>query len=260
MHPAYRSLVKKWRLCSFRNAPFVFPGDEILLAKRYRKQVCIIRDFADYVRHETFGTKQDKTLHLGLLPRPYSGSLAKARVFILLLNAGLQALDYYAEGKRSVRAAAVADIHQKRKGRYPFPSLDPNLSWLSSARYWRPRLSQHIQKAMKANGGDYYRALANLSRSICVVQLVPYHSMAFRLPRSIINNLESTKAIKRFIHDVIVPEAKEDKALVIVARRAKQWEIPQSKNVIVYRGSESRAGYISPSSRGGRAMVKFLKV
>lgn len=220
----------------------------------------IIRGFAGYARDETFGAKRDKTLHLGLLPRPYSGNLAKARIFVLLLNPGLQALDYYAEGKKSVRVAAVADIHQKRKGRYPFPPLDPNLSWLGGARYWRPRLSEHVEKLLESNAGNYYKSLSKFSHSICVVQLVPYHSRAFGLPRRIINKLESTNAIKRFVREVIIPEAKRGGALVIVARRAKQWGIRKSKNVIVYRGPESRAGYISLSSRGGRAMARFLRV
>ena len=259
-HPAYRSLVKKWRSCSFGRAPFIFPDDDVLSEKRSEKHVCIIRSFADYVRDERFSAERDKKLHLGLLPRPYSGSLAKARIFILLLNPGLQPLDYYAEGKKSVRVAAVADIHQRRKGRYPFPALDPDFSWLGGARYWPPRISEHVQKLLEANGGNYYKALAKLSKSICVVQLVPYHSRSFGLPRRIISKLESTNAIRRFVREVIVPEAKRGRTLLIVARRAKQWGIRQSKHVIVYRGSESRAGYVSLSSRGGRAMARFLGI
>jgi hypothetical protein len=260
MHPAYRSLIKRWRSCSLSRAPYIFPGDEILLKEKYSKHICVVRDFQKYVEHETFGTKKDKRLHLGLLPRPYSGSLAKARIFILLLNAGLQPLDYYAEGERSVRKMLLADIYQRRKGNYPFPSLDPILSWLGSARYWRPRLAEHVQNLMQQdNSKEYYKALGALSRAICVVQLVPYHSRAFGLPRSVVNKLQSTHAIKRLIHEVIVPEAEQAKALVIVARKAKQWGIRQSKNVIVYKRSESRAGYISLSSRGGKAILRFLK-
>lgn len=238
----------------------MFPGDSMLLEKRCKNHVCVIRNFTDYVSHKRFWITPDKALHLGLLPRPYSGSLATARIFLLLLNPGLQPLDYYAEGKRSVRAAVIADIHQKKKGRYPFPSLDPNFSWLGGARYWRPRLNDHVRRLMKAKGLNYYKALADLSQSICVLQLVPYHSKAFGLPKGIMKELESTKAIKKFVHEVAIPEAKRGDTLVIVARKAKQWKVRQSKNVVVYHGSESRAGYISLASRGGKAMAKFLGI
>src|SRR2546427_4610142 len=172
-HRAYRELVKTWRSCSFRRAPFIFPGDSILLEKRCENHVRVIRTFAEYVRHESFGMKRDRALHLGLLPGPYSGDLATARVFILLLNPGLRPLDYYAHGRRIVRTAIIADIYQRKKGRYPFPSLDPTFSWLGGASYWRPRLNDHVRKLMKANGSDYYKTLADLFHSVCGLQLLP---------------------------------------------------------------------------------------
>jgi hypothetical protein len=257
-HPAYRALADKWRSCSFRRAPFIFPDDKVLLDKACEDHVRTIRKFRNYVRDDSFGIKPDKKLHLGLLPGPYSGNLAKARIFILLLNPGLSPLDYYAEQKRSVRTAIIADIRQK-KGRYPFPSLDPNFSWLGGARYWRPRLDDHVRQLQKVNGGDYRKALAQLSKSICILQLVPYHSPAFGLPGRIVDQLGSTKAVRKFVHEVILPEAKQNRALVIVTRKAKKWGLRKSKNVVVYQGPESRGGFISFGSRGGKAMRRFLR-
>jgi hypothetical protein len=197
-------------------------------------------------------------LHVGLLPRPYSGRLATAKIFLLMLNPGLQPLDYYAEEKRFVRRSIVRDIHQKLRGKYPFPSLNPKMSWLGGARYWRPRLRDHIVSLMRGKS-SYQDASSELSKLICVLQLVPYHSPSFGTPNRIVKKLKSTELMKQFVHHVVLPEAKRGKALVIVTRKAKNWGIRSAKNVIVYKGSESRAGYLSKRSRGGKAIQKFIR-
>ena len=156
----------------------------------------MLRNFTAYTKDEKFTRKRDKTLHLGLLPGPYSGNLATGRIFILLLNPGLSPLDYYLQQDRPVRTALVDDIHQKTKGRYPFPSLDPKFSWRPGARYWVSKLDGHVRQLMTESKVDYFKALSHLSRSICVLQLVPYYSRAFGVPKKIVSQLKSTDAVK----------------------------------------------------------------
>ena len=211
------------------------------------------------MQHVTFGAKSDKTLHLGLLPVPYTGNLATASVFILLLNPGLMSLNYYVEEKREVRKALIRDIHQKIKGRYPFPYLNPQFAWYPGGNYWLRRFDGHVRLIMKKTNMDYSEALAYLSQSVCVLQLVPYHSKGFGLSRKIINGLASSQAIRRFVEAVILPQAQRGKVLLIAARRATDWGINQkAKNIVVYEGSERRAGFISPETRGGKKLIEFL--
>jgi len=260
LHPDYVELVNTWRTCSFKHPPFIFPGDSGLLDSASENYISILRSFDEYIRDKSFANRSDKTLHLGLLSAPYSGSLATASVFILLLNPGLSPLDYYSEEIRSVRTHQIKNLQQRLSGRYPFMSLNPKLSWRGGARYWLPKLDGHIRILMKNKKIDYFEALGHLSKSICVLQFVPYHSRAFGLPKRIIRGLASIAAMKKFVHEVLVPEAKRGKSLLIVTRRSKAWGIRQAKNIIIYRGSEPRAGSISPDSRGGKALIKFLNL
>jgi hypothetical protein len=47
--------------------------------------------------------------------------------------------------------------------------------------------------------------------------------------------------------------------LLIVARTASDWGINQrAKNIVAYKGAERRAGFISPNTRGGKKLIKFL--
>ncbi len=258
-HSAYKELVNAWRKESFRRPPFVLREDSVLTEHKSKRYVCCIRGFKAYTKNKKFGYKNDKSLHLGLLPRPYSGSLARAKIFLLMLNPGLQPLDYYTEEKRFLRRSIIGDIHQKLRGKYPFPSLNPKMSWFGGAGYWRPKLRDHIVRLQEDNKCSYQQAASKLAKSICVLQLVPYHSPSFGLPSRIVKKLKSTELVQNFIREVIIPEAKRGKAVVVVTRKATRWGIQSSGNVIVYQGSESRAGYLSKGSRGGRAIQRFLR-
>jgi hypothetical protein len=56
----------------------------------------VVRSFDQFLTGQRFEPTR-KELHLSLLPAPYHGNIANARIIILLMNPGFVASDYYAE-------------------------------------------------------------------------------------------------------------------------------------------------------------------
>ena len=89
------ALIEAWRVQEFSSPPFKFHGDEIR-----GSQYVTINSHEDLVKHDNYAVSDSK-FHLGLLPVPFIGDLAKADIFIGLINPGLDVThDYYVEGTR----------------------------------------------------------------------------------------------------------------------------------------------------------------
>lgn len=97
MNISEQELVRQWRQCQFRQAPFILSHDTILDNLRDDQHVVSTHNnFDEFVDSADFGTTTNQ-LHLGLLPMPYTGNLSGSDIFILMLNPGFVASDYYVE-------------------------------------------------------------------------------------------------------------------------------------------------------------------
>ncbi len=114
-----------------------------------------------------------------------------------------------------------------------------------------------IKKRTKMN---YRDAILFLAKNIAVLQLYPYHSKKFRIPKRIRKELESTNLIRKFVKEVLVKEAKSGKTLIIVARGAKKWGIDKisknSDNIIVLKNA--RGASFGKKSKVAERIVEFL--
>lgn len=96
-----------------------------------------------------------------------------------------------------------------------------------------------------------------LSREVACLQLVPYHSYSFNLPRSLTNRLEATALIRAFVRDEVIPAAHLGERLLVVTRGRGDWSVAEHQNVIIYSGSETRQR-ISPINARRQADVGIL--
>lgn len=139
---AFHDLIKCWRKCPLNTPPFVLPQDSVLLDPKYRKNVTICRTFDDYIHSAVFGQQVDHTAHLGLIPTPYMENLARANVFILMMNPGLQASNYVEEKDPNVRAALQNNLLQRGLDRrYPFIWLNPEYAYNAGFRFWADKFA-----------------------------------------------------------------------------------------------------------------------
>jgi|GEM_PF-4441752 len=64
--------------------------------------------------------------------------------------------------------------------------------------------------------------------------------------------------IKAFVHEYVVPRAKNNKAIIIATRHSEMWQLPKHRDIVVYNSVESRAAYLNLKSKGGKKIIEHL--
>jgi len=262
-----QSLAGYWKnfFNNCRRPPYIHPKDEDNKSLNdYLKRKQNLRDplsFNAFVKSQRFDPK-DEDFHFSLLPVPYAGNLEKADVFILLLNPSVAPSDYYGEYKnRAFRRALQQNLEQDFQGvEYPFVYLNPQFCWHHGYRWWEAKLRDIVQAvAREQHRGRYHDALKAVSRRVVAIDLVPYHSAHFS-GGSRMTNLPSAETARDWVHRCLSVRAKEDKAVIVVARQYRVWGLEEIRDHIVcYNSSEARAAHLTSNSRGGKAILKRLR-
>lgn len=253
MQAGLTELVEAWRSVEGR-APYILPGDQSVLAAKEGLTV-LHNSFAEYCADPRFGL-DDTRLHTGLVPIPYMGSLAHAKIFLLMLNPGLHPVDYFSEERFSdYRNRLIDNLHQRKVSSFPF--LDPELCWHSGGQYWLGKFHD-LALSLSASAGSFTAALDVLARNVACLELVPYHSPRFGIRDALIGQLASVKLIQRFVREDLRPRALRGEILLIVTRQTARWGLEPSANVVLYNNSQAHGGHISSATPGGGAILRFL--
>lgn len=257
-------LVSFWSRCDFAEPPFAHPDDWPVLSRGSGKYIDTEpRTFEEFVGSTRFGDFADHRLHLSLLPIPYGGNLADADILILLLNPGFSYTDYYAETRMpAFRERLKANLEQSFADiEYPFLWLDPEFCWHSGFNWWEKKLRDvtTVIAAEKFNG-RYLDALRDLSTRLAHIELVPYHSSSFR-GHTLIDDLPSARAAKRFVHDTLIPAAKTGAKTIVVTRQGAAWGLSrQCKHLVIYQGGQTRGASLGRDTPGGRAILNRYQI
>lgn len=257
MKKALHELVSAWRSMPLSTPPFVLPGDEAIL----ENGLCHpYRAYADFISDPEFGRLSPTQFHTGLLPMPYSGDIARAQIYILALNPGFTPRDYYAESMdRSLRQERTCQLKQQNfDDKFPWSPLNPEHLW--SSDYWSRRFRDMAVALAEQRNISFSTAISRISRKIAVLEFVPYHSKSFGVPSRVLEQLRSPQLMFSFVHDYVVPKAKQDRAIIIVTRQVKRWNLPKHKNIITYTPAQARSAHLNLKSPGGKAIAKKLKI
>ncbi len=164
-----------------------------------------------------------------VLPEPYLGN-PDADVLLLNGNPGFIESDVAQHSDPTFAAASRANLLHAHYS-YPLYLLDPAFADSGGGRWWRSRLKALL---------DVVPCEAVASR-VCVVELVPYHSVNLRRPRRQIPSQEySNHLVRRFI----------DRNRPIVWLRGRwQEEVPELReHSRLYRTNTWRCAYLSPGN------------
>lgn len=249
-------LIETWMRFAVSAPPFILEEDKKILTD---SELQNFNSHENYIESNIFCYNDDKTLHTGLYPIPYSGHLDSAHVFLLQLNPGLSPGDYFAEYRvPEFREAQARSLKQSNANdEFPFIYLDPNFCWHPGFVYWQRKLHKIISKLQKKENTSYQQAASVISKKIALLELLPYHSRNFGAG-NLLKKLPSVKLIQSYVHEILIPKARQDQISIVVMRQAEAWGLSAAKNIVVYGGSESRAAHLSPDSRGGKAIVDRL--
>jgi hypothetical protein len=256
------SLLSEWRAWAPRRPPFVLDGDRQLLnSERSRRATTLRGSWPQVHRHADFARPGDTSLHLGLLPQPFCGDLRRASIYLLLLNPGIGPHDYYAEYKvAQYRQALLRTIRQDfaiKSHRFLF--LDPQFSWHGGFSWWHGKLSGVIQELAGTWDVSFAVARYRLACRLASVELLPYHSERFKDADNWSSRLHSASLARAFVTQYVLPKVRAGRAIVIVTRKAGVWQLRRGPGTVIYSGQEARAAHLSPSSRGGRAILRHLR-
>lgn len=140
----HHRLIQLWQKCPLNTPPFILPEDR---ADIQSQTPGVYHSFDEYISSSTFGQRNDKSLHVGLLPIPYVGNLEKASVFILLLNPGLSlAIILRSIRLRNFGRSAWRNLRQENiNDEFPFFFLDPRFAWHPGFEYWQSKLGNIVQ-------------------------------------------------------------------------------------------------------------------
>jgi hypothetical protein len=257
MKTALHELISAWRSMPLSTPPFVLPGDEAIVGNG---RCYPYRTYADFISDPEFGRLSPTQFHTGLLPMPYSGDITRAQIYILALNPGFTPRDYYAESMdRSFRQERTCQLKQQNlDDKFPWSPLNPAHLW--SSDYWSRRFRDMAVALAEQRKISFSTAISRISCKTAVLEFVPYHSKSFGIPSNVLDQLRSPKLMFRFVHDYVVPRAKQDKAIVIVTRQVKRWNLPKHKNIITYTPAQARSAHLNLKSPGGKAIAKKLKI
>jgi hypothetical protein len=247
-------LISEWSNYSL-SPPFILPKDLRILNSP--DIIELHSGWESYISQSNFDSVTSSKLHTGLIPMPYIGNLEKSSIFILMLNPGLSATDYFGEYRiPEYRKALVNNLKQRPESSFIF--LNPEFSWHSGYQYWNKKLSKLITEFAKNKLCTYDESRNFFMEQISMIELLPYHSSHFKMKHKIISKIPSALLAKKFIHDSILPKARNGNCIIVATRGMRYWDLPKHKNIITYERSESRGAHLSPTTRGGSSILKFL--
>ena len=249
-----QELTNAWKKLNLNSKGYILDGDNLDESKCWN-----IKNYNDFIQRQTEIIKDKKRIfHTGLLPVPFSGDIKNAVIYILLLNPGLSAIDYYVESnEKSFRNQIINKLKKDKLDRdYPFISLNPKYLWTGGGRYWTNKFMPIIKELMKHNK-SYLEILQLLSKNIAALELIPYHSKNLSMTKKL-QRQKSVVLMKSFVKEYVLRKAKNDKAIIIVTRQIKSWGLKKEKNV--YLMNNPRNISFNTKTREGKVILnKLLK-
>jgi hypothetical protein len=211
MGNALNALLNAWSAPKFQpGVRNLLPGDEAAMAGVKSVECNLWEEYCAQWRFEPHA------FHTRLMPMPWVGNLKTAKVFLLTLNPGLGAHDYFGEHRvPEYREMLMANLRQDDGHLFPF--LRPEHSWHGGSAYWRPRLTPIVDRL--------HGSWLHCARRIAILELVPYHSEVFQLSDGRVNFLESVKLMRAFVRDELLPRSLRGECAIITMRGHERWKI-----------------------------------
>lgn len=214
--------------------------------------------YAEFIKSEDFG-KASSDFHLGLIPQPYIGNLANAKVFLLMLNPGFSLGDYYAqEHSAAFKQARIANLEQKNEAdNYPFSYLNPEFAWTAGGQWWQSKLRSVANELVKKNQLSFREALRHISQNLACIELCPYFSKEYSKPKQPLAFIE---AARNYVQTVVAEKCRTDEAIAVVTRQADTWGLSETENIIRLKAGQARGAHLTMNTKAGTHIYQKFAV
>ena len=149
-----QDFINYWSNLDTSKRPFIHPGDfEIMKGNIYSYST-----IKNYVTSSHYWQTQNE-FHTDLLPIPYAGNLASAKVFILLINPGFNLADYHAELTSPDYFNGLRNnLIQLTENDFPFMFLNPSLLNFPGGQYWIKKFKDYIIEVKNEKSAYFSRS------------------------------------------------------------------------------------------------------
>jgi len=255
-------IIKYWREFNPNKKPHIHPQDDTIKSKNHLN----IQNHREYLEQPDYGkikTKYNYELHLNLLPEPFSGDLFNAKIYILFLNPGYTNSNYFEESdiNNDFKNNIIKTIRQEfdKDEEYPLFWLNPNYLWTAGGQWVEKKFKPLLQYLVNEKSYEYIEALKLISKKVCILELVPYHSQSFGLTKKELE-IESVEIMRNFVKNTLVEKAKKDEICIIQTRSINEWnlKLPKHENIIIYDKGQRRSASLSKTSQAWGIIGKFI--
>lgn len=239
----------------------VHPDDAPAISALPKDKIAPYSNWSDYIYASDFG-RDDKQLHLQLMPIPFLGDVASAKVIVLLQNPGFAPGDCHAEFvNRDFPRLLEANLKQDFRGSdYPFLFLDPELAWHTGFTWWHRKLQPVIEEVAKTQDVPLRDARRAVARHLAAIELLPYHSRSGVLSQVQLNGFESVRWARDHVRAVLGAGGVD----VIAMRHGHLWDpngdFDTEGRWCRYDADQARAATLRPShtNGGGNRVVNAI--
>ena len=257
------NLIEAWSKWEPGTPPYILEADRSLLySMKSKKKIVVHESWEAAYSSDEFQGKADSSLHLGLIPQPFKGDVLNASIYILLLNPGLAASDYFGEHQvAEYRNALLTNLKQEfNYGKVPFFPLDPRFAWNGGFAWWNRKLKRVIAVIAEHKKISFKEARESVARKIASIELFPYHSSKFKDADKWLENLPSVQLARNFVNQVVLDRVSSGKAVAIITRKVKVWSLPEMSGIITYSAGQARGASLSPKTAGGKAILNQFDI
>ncbi len=167
--------------------------------------------------------KHRQIFELSIPPGHVNGRLKTAPIVACFLNPGIEGPDK--EFLETEEGRGI--LFQQITGEHDFPIVIPRWDKWFFSRVQRIRLSKQ-----------------ELVKNVAIFNVCPYASQnAKLLSESFLKNLPSAQIARRYLHEVLIPQAQRRERFVVICRGARAWEAPRSLECDNIRFAYPRGGH-----------------
>lgn len=215
------------------------------------------------------------SIHTYLLPQPFIGDIKKAKIIICSLNPGFSDEDCYIEEKSLSEEHMYPDYTKELLNQLNPKGKNKTMFWLTEkeeksggSRWWRHKLDQNDKSVslVATIAKEYYNGYNSdnkekvfkwLSENLAAIELFPYHSKKFS--KSLLNKCESSKCIKNYVYECLIPEANKGKRLICFTRSLKDWGVENYNGENVILNSSVQNITFNSQLELGKGILNFIK-